>query len=558
MSAAPRVPDRPESTLRRAYLSGEPDTKVQAHLRIGGNGPTVLLLPDAPGTGAALAPLARDLIEAGCTVAVPDLIGAGGTTYDADCAGDLPAQARLALAVLAGLGWRRTVVVGDGAGAAVGLQLAAARPDLVAGIAVLAAPYAGPRPVPEWDGTPSRHGEHLVCLWHELRDHQVFSPYWLPVAQNRRRRAMPATLLLHEIFADTVSHAPAHRRLAEGARRAWAALVAGAEVPIVDVPPPGNAAAARACLGRLPRADVPRSTPVPAVTVQGLTRSYIDADHGQLHVRTCRPADDAGPALPVLLLHANPGSAQGLEPLLAALGRERLAVAFDLPGHGRSDRLPTGARDGATLDGTYVPVLLQAMDALGLDRVDVYGTHTGAGLAVELALAAPRRVRSLILDGVPLFDDDPALVSSVLEEYFVDLTPDRHGSHLVRAWNVTWDMALWWPWFRQQPDSIRDVDAYPAGMIQRTTADLLRSLPDYEVSYRAAWTWRCSERLPLVTQPVLVGSSPTDPLRAMTPRAAALLRNARETEFPPPQSPAGVDRLARHICDFTEDPADGG
>jgi pimeloyl-ACP methyl ester carboxylesterase len=254
-------------------------------------------------------------------------------------------------------------------------------------------------------------------------------------------------------------------------------------------------------------------------------------------------------ALPVLLLHANPGSGEGLEPLLRSIAHDRMAVAIDLPGHGRSDPLPPAVANGATLAGAYAPVLLEAMDALGLDRVDVYGTHTGAGLAAELAVAAPGRVRSLVLDGVPLFDDDPALVAAVLAGYFPDLTPDRHGSHLVRAWNMTRDMALWWPWFQQDPDSIRDGEPYPEATLERVTADLLHSLPAYDISYRAAWTWPGTQRLPLVTQPVLVGSSPSDPLLAMTPRAVALLNDARETTFPP-SGPQRPEALARCIATF--------
>ncbi|MGH3261804.1 MAG: hypothetical protein ACRDNS_07395, partial [Trebonia sp.] len=172
-------------------------------------------------------------------------------------------------------------------------------------------------------------------------------------------------------------------------------------------------------------------------------------------------------------------------------------------------------------------------------------------LAVELAILAPQRVRGLILDGVPLFDDDQELVDSVLHEYFADLTPDRHGSHLVRAWHVTRDMALWWPWFNQAAAGRRTADPYPAQMLQRVTADLMRSLPGYDVAYRAAWLWPGTERLPLVTQPTLAGSSPADPLRAMTPRALGLLRGAREATFPLLLDQAGPAKLAATITEFT-------
>jgi hypothetical protein len=110
-------------------------------------------------------------------------------------------------------------------------------------------------------------------------------------------------------------------------------------------------------------------------------------------------------------------------------------------------------------------------------------------------------------------------------------------------------MALWWPWFRQDVEGIRDGEPYPPVVLERVTADMLHSLPAYDISYRAAWTWRGSERLPLVTQPVLVGSSPTDPLRAMTSRAVALLRDGRESAFPP-GGPERPEALAQCIAQF--------
>ncbi len=547
--------------LRCAYVPAEDGAQI--HVRLGGAGPAVLLIPESPGSGAAVTRLARELIDAGHAVAVPDLIGAGATTYPDDLAADLDAQARLAATVLDGLGWPGSVLVGDGAGTAVALRLAAARPDLVRGLAILAAPYGGPAATPAWDSSPAPHGEHLVRLWHALRDQHIFTPYWLPAAAHRRHRPMPDPIVLHEVFADTLAHAAVFGRLAEAVRRAWPALVDAAKVSIVEVEAPGDAGAVLAALSKLPppRTHDPGDRPA-----AGGPRAYVDIHNGQLHVRLGASAsarkgtfhtdsDHKGAlpraerGLPVLLLHANPGSGEGLEPLLRSIARDRPAIAIDLPGHGRSDPLPTAAALGATLAGTYAPVLLEAMDALDLDRVDVYGTHTGAGLAVELAIAAPGRVRSLVLDGVPLFDDDPALVTAVLAQYFPDLTPDRHGSHLVRAWNMTRDMALWWPWFQQDVDGIRDGEPYPEATVERVNADMLHSLPAYDTSYRAAWTWQGTQRLPLVTQPVLVGSSPADPLRAMTSRALALLNDGHETTFPP-SGPQRPDTLARSIAAF--------
>jgi hypothetical protein len=68
-------------------------------------------------------------------------------------------------------------------------------------------------------------------------------------------------------------------------------------------------------------------------------------------------------------------------------------------------------------------------------------------------------------------------------------------------------------------------------VVHRVTADMLRSVPTYSIAYRAAFTWLATQRLPLVTRPALVGSTPTDPLRPATLRSLALLPDARWATF---------------------------
>jgi hypothetical protein len=157
------------------------------------------------------------------------------------------------------------------------------------------------------------------------------------------------------------------------------------------------------------------------------------------------------------------------------------------------------------------------------------------------------------LDGVPLFDDQPDLVASVLERYFADITPDTHGCHVRRAWSMTMDMALWWPWFNHTSGGIRDVDAYRPEVAHRVVLDMLRSAPHYDRFYRAGWSWACTRRLPLVRQPVLVGSTATDPLAAMTPAAHRLLGGrATEVVFAPLGRDGSAEANAGLIAEFLD------
>lgn len=95
---------------------------------------------------------------------------------------------------------------------------------------------------------------------------------------------------------------------------------------------------------------------------------------------------------PVLALHGWLDNAASFVPLAAHLEGVDL-VALDLPGHGRSDHLPSSAE--YSLPGT-VHTVLDAADALGWERFAVLGHSMGAAIGSILAAAAPGRVTRLV------------------------------------------------------------------------------------------------------------------------------------------------------------------
>jgi NADPH:quinone reductase-like Zn-dependent oxidoreductase/pimeloyl-ACP methyl ester carboxylesterase len=97
-----------------------------------------------------------------------------------------------------------------------------------------------------------------------------------------------------------------------------------------------------------------------------------------------------------VLLHRTPVSSAGFAKVmsfLAAAGLE--AIALDTPGFGESFK-PCGAP--STVD--YGGWLLEALDALGIDRFHLAAHHTGTHFAAEIATSAPARVASLSLSGI--------------------------------------------------------------------------------------------------------------------------------------------------------------
>jgi pimeloyl-ACP methyl ester carboxylesterase len=114
------------------------------------------------------------------------------------------------------------------------------------------------------------------------------------------------------------------------------------------------------------------------VDVEGLKIAYREA------------GDPAAPAL--VLLHALGEDSASWAPLLDPLaGRGFRVLAPDARGHGSSDT------------GTYTFEALRDdalgfLDALGLAQADVVGHSMGALTAVLMAIAAPDRVRRLVLE----------------------------------------------------------------------------------------------------------------------------------------------------------------
>lgn len=98
-----------------------------------------------------------------------------------------------------------------------------------------------------------------------------------------------------------------------------------------------------------------------------------------------------GSGEPVLFLHAAGGAGTWPE-FHVRLARRFDVIAPDHPGFGQSDEFP----DAEGVDD-LVYHYLDVLDALGLESAHVVGASFGGWIAAELAVAAPHRVRSLVL-----------------------------------------------------------------------------------------------------------------------------------------------------------------
>lgn len=277
---------------------------------------------------------------------------------------------------------------------------------------------------------------------------------------------------------------------------------------------------------------------MPDSTNAVVRRAFVDLPHGQVHYRY----SGDGPVL--LLLHGSPGSSKQMEGLVARLARDFKVLSPDTPGNG--DSTPLSLETPAIADFSHA--ILEFLYALDIDRADVYGTHTGACLASELALRAPQMVGKLIQDGVVIFS--PEERRELLERYAHPFTPDLTGTHLMRAFLFCRDQFIFFPWYASDAEHMRDGGLPPPEALHEWVVEVLKAATSYHLAYRAAFAYLAEERLPLVQQPVLCVAAEDDPLGPGTKDIVPQLADGRFAPLPRYDAPDYLEALARSITEF--------
>jgi pimeloyl-ACP methyl ester carboxylesterase len=241
-------------------------------------------------------------------------------------------------------------------------------------------------------------------------------------------------------------------------------------------------------------------------------RLYVDGPQGQLHVRHAAPAEDHGKT-PLVLVHQTPSSSREYETLIAYMAADRPVFAIDTPGYGMSDR-----PDGPMLIDDYAKALLAGIDALGIERCDLFGYHTGTFMAVEIARIAPDRARRLVLSGIPWRAADDRAVRLANARATPPLAED--GAALFARLHWLWDFSV----------GARD-SRVPLRRAAELFAERAYPLDRYWWAYEGVWNYDAAARFPPVQQPVLM-LLPHEPLLEPSRIAAAFFSDVRFIEFP--------------------------
>ena len=277
-----------------------------------------------------------------------------------------------------------------------------------------------------------------------------------------------------------------------------------------------------------------------------IDRAFVRISEGQVHYRTCGPNSEPA-KLPLYMIHASPSSSLNLTPLMAELGEDRWVIAPDTLGFGDS---PPPVQDVPNAED-YAESVTRVMDALGLEACDVYGSHTGAHIACELAIRYPARVRWLVFDGIGMFTAEDK--ADFLANYAPEVQPDEFGQHLVWAWHFVRDQVLHFPYFRRTREFRRtEASMPPPEAIQPVVLEVLKGLTSYHKGYRAAFRHNDRERLPLITQRTFCMASDSDPLVAGVEDAAELVPDSVKDVLPSEDTPEGLAEKAAKIVAFLD------
>jgi pimeloyl-ACP methyl ester carboxylesterase len=233
-----------------------------------------------------------------------------------------------------------------------------------------------------------------------------------------------------------------------------------------------------------------------------MRRGFASHGDGAVHLRWA----GEGPAL--VALHESPRSSLSLLPLVAGLAGRRTVITLDTPGYGHSDPLAADRPEGAD----YAAAFVRVFDALGLARAPVYGTHTGAALAVHLALDHAARVSALLLDGFGVFTPEEQV--DFRDRYLAPFAPAWDGSHVAALWSRCRDLFIWFPWHLREAGTRLAFDPPPIDRVHDTVLGFLMSGPGYVKGYRCAADLDAVAATARLAVPTTVTARPHDLIRS--------------------------------------------
>lgn len=531
-------------TIKRLFV---PIEGAQLMVRRIGEGPPVILLHPSPQSSAFSIPMANKLAAAGFTAIAVDTPGYGlsdplvggypdGLSRDNGLDPFLPPLVQL----LDSLGIDKAPIYGNATGAEIAHIFGHHHPDRTAAVMIDTAGHnpddnvdkitAGYFP----DVTPRRDGGHLLTYWDMCRFLAIYAPWQFTDHDHRLQVDAPDPERTQRTMLEYMRAGPSYPTAYRPAfYTAKGHLISRLKVPATltrwDGKPdlkevddliayglPSNFTVLRPGKSMDQRLDASvdwlvknyRSSAKPASkhpdqtdrAAARIQKIFIDVPGGQVFARVCF----AGQGRPILALHDPAGSSRRVESIIAAYAGQRPVIALDHPSSGESDKLLS--REQISTEA-YAKAAWVALDALGVKEVDIIGRYSGGQVAMEMSFQRPGAVKHIVQAGVQIFTDGER--TELLANYTPSIAPKWDGSHLMTAWGMMRDMALFWPWYNRTKSGIVRRDAAIDGAtIHGRVEDLLKIGDAYQNAYATSFTYPMAEKLKQLKAPCLVGDLP--------------------------------------------------
>lgn len=254
-----------------------------------------------------------------------------------------------------------------------------------------------------------------------------------------------------------------------------------------------------------------------------ILKGYANIAAGQVHYRRLH-----GPGAPVVCLHQTASSSAMWVKVMERLAGARAFIAFDTPGFGGSfdpTQRPPSMR-------TYAEWVREALDALGVGQFHLLGHHTGACIAVELAVHHAERVLSCSMIGpVPLTQAER---DEFRKHYSTPFAPTAEGRYLKTTW-----------------DYLAGLGAHhDLALHHRELLDTARAYMGRFMAYSNVWDQDWTALYKKVSCPLQIMCAEDDVLHAFFGRARELRPDAdavtlKGANFEPDLDPDGVVRAYR-------------
>jgi pimeloyl-ACP methyl ester carboxylesterase len=214
-------------------------------------------------------------------------------------------------------------------------------------------------------------------------------------------------------------------------------------------------------------------------------RGFADTPRGQIHYMEYvgggnTKTKGGRPAL--LMLHQTPRSSDEFLEVLPLFGENFRAIAIDTIGFGNSYK--SADNNQPTIED-FASGVIDFLDALGITKTHLLGHHTGAVIAIEVAVSHPERVHKLVLSACPYVDEDYHRHKEVMDSD--EETED--GSYLLSLW--------------QRRRAIYPKD-HRVDHLRRFMIDALLAGPNRTGGHAAVRTYKLEDKYGRITQPTLL------------------------------------------------------